>query len=84
MYTHNGPHITSLGAGFVDLDHKFNLVNLSKPIIEITEMTDENAFQTVKLDRESRQYIHVRVRHILKTYDQLGNMTVTNTYYPIN
>ena len=42
-------------------------------MLEITEMKDGNAFETVKLDRESRKYIHVRLRHILKTYDYEGN-----------
>ena len=54
MYRHNSPHITSLIAGFVDLDRQISLVDLSKPILEITEMKNGNAFQTIKLDRESR------------------------------
>ena len=52
-------------------------------MLEITEMIDGNAFQTIKLDRESRRYIHVRLRHILKTYDQNDELTITSTYYSL-
>ena len=46
------------------------MVDMSKPMLEITEMKDGNPFSTIELDRESRRYINIRVRHILKTYDQ--------------
>ena len=59
------------------------LVNLSKPMLEITEMKDGNAFSSVKLDRESRKYIHVRLRHISKKYDSNNELSIENTYYPL-
>ena len=83
MYNRTGPYITSLESGFEDLERPIPLSNLSKPMFEITEMIDGDPFVTVELNRESRQYIHVRVRHITKTYDEEGNMNITNKYYPL-
>jgi len=55
MFTYNEPYITSLASGFIDLDHKYEFVNMvTKPIFEITEMRDGKIFQTVELGRESR------------------------------
>ena len=45
-------------------------------------MKDGDPFHSIELDRDSRKYIHLRLRHILKEFDSEGEMIVTNTYYP--
>ena len=59
------------------------MINMSKPMLEITEMVGDNPFHTIDLDWESRKYLRIRMRHILKTYDENGELTVNNTYYPL-
>ena len=58
---------------------KVPLNKLAKPLFEILEGGDS----TVDLDAENyRQYIHVRLRNIIKTYPD-GELKVTNNYYPL-
>ena len=52
-------------------------------MLEISEMKDGNAFTSVKLDRESRKYINVRLRHISKKYDENNELSIENTYYSL-
>ena len=57
---------------------------MSKPMLEVTEMRGDDPFKTIKLDRESRRYLHIRMRHIHKHYDENNELITTNTYYPLS
>ena len=46
-------------------------------------MEDGDPFVSVELNRESRKYVHVRMRHIKNIYDENGEMETINTYYPL-
>ena len=54
------------------------------PIFRITELKDGNPFSTVELDRESKKYIHVRLKHVKKVYDSYNEMETINTYYNLD
>jgi len=54
------------------------------PMFRITEMKDGNPFSTVELDRESRKYINVRLKHVKKVYDAYDEMEIVDTYYDLN
>ena len=61
-------------------------VGLPTAIFEINEIVNEGSIgreMTVKLDRDSRKYIHVRINNVIKTYDNEGSLNVTNQYYDI-
>ena len=47
---------------------------MSKPLFSIIEGTGEDPFKTVKLDEESRKYVHVVLNNVVKTYDKDGTM----------
>jgi len=52
---------------------------LAKPLFEILEGGDS----TVDLEEENyRQYIHVRLRNVIKEYPD-GELKITNNYYPM-
>jgi len=46
-------------------------------------MEDGDPFATTELNRESRKYVHVRLRHIQQMYDENEEMEIFNTYYPL-
>ena len=52
-------------------------------MLEIFELNDDSQIESVKLDRESRKYINIWVNHITKTYDENGNMTKKEKFYPL-
>ena len=43
---------------------------------------DKDPLYKVPLDRESRQFLHVRLNNIELTYDENGIETRTDNYYP--
>jgi len=49
----------------------------------MTQMENGDPFVSIELNRESRKYVHVRMRHIKKVYDENGEMEIFNTYYPL-
>ena len=46
------------------------MVNISIPLIAVRG-TDEGPFKSIKLDRESRKYVHVRVKNVRIRYDNI-------------
>lgn len=83
MFGLESPYILSLeGKLTLDPDAQVDFLSpqLSTPLFGLWEGGDENPFGAVALDRESRRYISVRSRHIIKEYDRLGKMTQTDHY----
>jgi len=56
---------------------------MAKPVFTILMGGSDNPFETVELTNDTRQYVHVRLNNIVKTYDDEGNMTKTNNYSPV-
>ena len=56
-------------------------MNLTKTMMYITEMKDGNPFNTVDLDRDSKRYVHIRLKHISKTYDENDEVTEEINYH---
>ena len=57
-----------------ETDEKVTYNQLATTILEIwagTGDTFEEIFETVKLDRESRRYLHVKVKNRLNAYSRL-------------
>ena len=55
-------------------------------MLEIIQGGSEDPFKTVRLDRESRKYIHIRINNYVVRYDMYGDQageTVTNYYYDV-
>ena len=75
MLGFNDPYVNSLEKGmtFENDNDKVYVIDekVSKPMLGLWE-GGMSPFGAVKLDRESRKYIHVRVNNIVKTYDKEG------------
>lgn len=87
MVKYNEPYISSFSF-YADEKHEERYVDMSKTMLEIWHGDDSDAsgaalFNTVKLDRESRRYIHVRVKNVFQTYDENGVKNETHKYYPV-
>ena len=62
-----------------------NMTEMAKPIFTIQDGGPVDPYKTVWLN-ESRQYIHVRLNNIVKTYSTSGDETVMtrlDNYYPV-
>ena len=54
---------------------------MAKPLLYLWEGGDENPYATVKLDRESRKYIHVRLDNRVRELNEAGKYKTTHNYY---
>ena len=54
--------------------NEVHLLDLQQPVLEIWESGDsDNVFQTVELNRDSRQYIRVRMSNVIETFETNKN-----------
>ena len=51
------------------------MIEMSKPTFTILNGGTEDPFGTIELTNDTRQYIHVRLNNIVKTYDEVGRLT---------
>ena len=86
MFNLSDPYIISLEKGLtLDKTEKIPFINeyLSKPLFGMWEGGSDNPFGAVELDRESKKYINVRSRHIVKEYEYNGDVHVIDKYEPL-
>ena len=58
-------------------------MNISIPLIAVRG-TDEGPFEPVKLDRESRKYVHVRVKNVRMKYDNITGEGIKSVHtFPV-
>ena len=67
----------------MDENYKVPFVNTAKIMFLIQGGEGPNPLMSVPID-ELKQYVHVRINNIVKTYDSNGEMTLENNYYPLH
>ena len=69
-----------------DKKHALTSRDMSIPLVVLMEgsgNTEDEIMKQLPLDRDSRQYIHVTVLNIIKTYDKQENESVAVEKYPL-
>ena len=80
MMTYHSPTTTTKYRGLVDDEEKVAMENTSIPILAILEGGSEDPFKPVNLE-ENRQFVNVRIRNVIKTYDSSGGETIKEVPY---
>ena len=76
MITFDEPYIRQIKSDLKNSTEKVQYKDVSKTILEIWEGEGNNPddlFNTVRLDRNSRKYVHIQVKNMIKTYDKNQN-----------
>ena len=80
MMTKNSPSTTTKFRGLVKDENEVPFEHTSIPILAVLEGGSENPFNQVNLE-ESRKYLNVRIRNVIKTYDSNGEETRVDIPY---
>ena len=83
MMTYHSPTTITKYRGLRDLDAEVSFDSTSIPILAVLEGGSEDPFKAVNLE-ENRQYLHVRIRNVIKTYDPRGQETRIEKYYKLS
>ena len=75
------PNINSNVQGYSSREH-VPWTDMGRIAMIIYNGGDDALFERVPLDQESKRYISVKARHIVKTYEN-GIMNLTDTYYDL-
>lgn len=62
MYLRDNPKVNSQELTYTSFENKIKLKDASKPLIEIWNGGNENPYETVTLNRDSRKYMHATLK----------------------
>ena len=85
MFGLQGPTIDSIEAAMTSEDNDKVFINqerVSLPLLGLWSGGDK-PFTPVDLDKESRRFIHVRAKNVIKSYNKDGKLSKTDKYYDV-